>query len=160
MKPYRKEKVSSLVREIVSEAIAFKLSDPRVAALTTVTRVKMTPDLLFADVYLSVPGGEAAERLTLRAIEHAQGFLQRHLGDGLSMRQVPNLRFHIDDELKKTRHTLELLAENRRKNPGLFEPESDTEADDGAMDAPDGGPAINAADAGVEEPDDAEGRVG
>lgn len=159
MKPYRKEKVSSLVREIVSEAIAFKLSDPRVAALTTVTRVTMTSDLLFADVYLSVPGGEAAERLTLRAIEHAHGFLQRHLGDGLSMRQVPNLRFHIDDVLKKTRHTLELLAENRRKNPGLFEPESDGEAtDDEAMDGPVDGPANSAAE--VKEPDDAEGRVG
>ena len=140
MKPLRRERVASLVHEIVGEVVAHGLNDPRVEPLTTVTRVEVTGDLEFAKVYVSIPGGDAAESRTLTAIRHAAGFLQRILGQELSMRQCPVLRFEVDESVKTARHTLALLAEERRKHPEVFEVETgadgeldeDAEADDGS----------------------------
>lgn len=123
MRPYRKEKVASVVRRIVSEAIVHQLHDPRVAPLTTVTRVEMTGDLLIAKVYLSVQGEGAAEERTLQAVRHAAGYLQRMVARELPVRQCPALRFEIDKRVKGTRRTMDLLAENRRNEPQTLGPE-------------------------------------
>ena len=129
MRAYRKEKVASVVRQIVGEAIVHRLSDPRVAPLTTVTRVAITGDLMIARVYLSVRGDDATERRTLAGVRRASGYIQRMLAKALSIRQCPELRFEIDQGAKGARRTLELLAENRHREPESFEPEENEELD-------------------------------
>jgi ribosome-binding factor A len=129
MRGFRKERVASLVHELVSEAIARRLNDPRIDALTTVTRVEIAGDLEVARIYLTVPGGEAAERRTLRAIRHAGGFLQRIVAAELTMRQCPELRFDIDKALKLAKETMARLEENRRNQPHLFESPDDVAED-------------------------------
>lgn len=114
MGSFRKEKVASTIRNIVSNVIAHQLHDPRVDPLTTVTRVVMSADLLSAKVYLSVHGGGAAERRTFEAISHASGYIQRILAGNLTMRHCPELRFEIDEAIEGVRKTMELLDENRR----------------------------------------------
>jgi len=119
MRGYRKERVASLVHEIVSEAILRRINDPRVSPLTTVTRVQISGDLTIATVYLSILEEPAVERRTITALRHAGGFIQRMIAKGLDMRQCPELRFEIDEQLKKVKHTLQLLNENRRNLPDL-----------------------------------------
>ena len=118
VKPYRKEKVARVVRHVVGEALLHQLRDPRIAPLTTVSRVEMTSDLQIAKVYLTVHGGDSAERLTLKALQNASGYLQRTLATELTLRQCPLLRFAIDGATKKEKRIMELLAENRRNDPG------------------------------------------
>ena len=130
MKPYRKERVASIVRDIVAEAVHHRIHDPRVVPLTTVTRVEMSPDLQIARVYLSVHGGDAAERKTIAAIRHAGGFLQRMVARELSLRTCPELRFEIDERAKHVQQTMRLLEENRRRHPELFEA-GDVDSEDG-----------------------------
>lgn len=129
MRPYRKEKVASVVRNIVSDAIAHRLQDPRLCSSITVTRVEMTGDLQIARVFLSTPGDERQERKTMTAMRHAAGYIQRLVARELSIRHCPELRFAIDEAAKSARKTMELLEENRRKNPELFEPETIVEGD-------------------------------
>ncbi len=117
MRPYRKEKVASVVREIISDAIAHRMNDPRVAPLTTVSRVRVAGDLTVATVYLTIPGDEAEERRTMAAIHHAAGFLQRMLAGRLDIRQCPELRFKVDEAAKRARETIRLIEENRRNRP-------------------------------------------
>lgn len=117
MRPYRKERVASEVQHIVSDVILHRLSDPRIHATTTVTRVVMTGDLLLAKVYVSLAGGDTEERKTLQGLQHATGFIQRIVAEALNLRQAPALRFEIDESLKKVRHTLDLLEQNRRQHP-------------------------------------------
>ena len=119
MRGYRKERVASLVHEIVSEAILRRINDPRVSPLTTVTRVQISGDLTIATVYLSILEDPAVERRTITALRHAGGFIQRMVAKGLDMRQCPELRFEVDEHLKKVKHTLQLLSENRRNLPDL-----------------------------------------
>lgn len=119
MRPFRKEKVASTIRHIVGEALLRRMNDPRIATLTTVTRVEMTDDLLIARVYLSVPGSDAVEGRTLDAVRHASGFIQRLVAEAAGLRLCPQLRFDLDPGMKGARKTLELLAENRRTDPTL-----------------------------------------
>jgi len=126
---YRRERVAALVREVVGEAIARRISDPRVSPLTTVTRVKVSGDLLNATVYLTVAGDETSERRSVDGMRHAAGYVQRMLAQQLGMRHCPELRFEVDEGLKKVKHTLDLIRENRESRPDLFPPEAWEKAD-------------------------------
>ena len=141
MGSFRREKVAGVVQEIVTSAIARKINDPRVSPLTTVTRVKVTGDMLIVTVYLTVPGDEKAEKKSVAGMKHAAAFVQRMLAAELGMRLCPELRFEADEELKKTQYTLGLINENRRARPDLFpedeilKPKIDGEfGEDGAID--------------------------
>ncbi len=125
MKPYRREKLASLIHEVVADAFLHRLNDPRVSPMTTVTRVEMIGDMSVAKVFLIVHGGGAVERRTLAAVQNARGFVQRLLAQVLTMRQCPELRFEIDEQAKIAQRTLDILAENRRLNPELCEPVMD-----------------------------------
>lgn len=135
-----------MVLKIVGETVAHRLNDPRVSPLTTVTRVELARDLLTAKVYLSVPGEESVERCSLAGIRSATGFIQRILAGQLSMWHCPALRFEIDDTIRKVRHTMELLAENRRNDPTIEAVDEATDGEeelgrekDAPLDTPEGG---------------------
>lgn len=118
---FRKERVAAAIREIVSEAISRKINDPRLAPLTTVSRVTVSGDLMVATVYLTVVGGEGVERRSLAALQHARGFVQHLVAEAIDLRQCPELRFELDETAKKVRETMMLLDENRRREPHLYE---------------------------------------
>jgi len=101
-----------VIRAVVGNAIDQRLQDPRVAPLTTVTRVELTPDLLIARVYVSVPGDDAAERRTMAALKSATGFVQRLVAQSLDLRHCPELRIGVDESLKIARRTMELLKDS------------------------------------------------
>lgn len=113
----------------MSETIVRGLNDPRVSRMTTVTRVSIGRDLLNAKVYLTVLGDEVEERLTLTAIRHATGYLKRVLAREMPMRLCPDLQFEIDEVAKGTRQTMDLLAENRRREPEIFVDEENGDVD-------------------------------
>jgi ribosome-binding factor A len=115
----RQEKVARIVREVVSDAIASHLSDPRLKGLISVTRVEMTADLRIADVYLSFfAQAENDKDRGLEAMNHARKRIQRLLGDAWESRFCPSLRFHRDLQFQKTLETMRLIDEvaNERQN--------------------------------------------
>lgn len=127
MRPFRKEKIASVIRQVVSEAIANKLHDPRVDMLTTITRVEMTEDLLIAKVFLTVTGSETTERRTLQGVRNAGGYLQRQIAKELQIRHCPTLHFEIDRQETGVRRTQALLAENLRQDPTLGDAVDDSQ---------------------------------
>ncbi len=99
--------------------LEFELKDPRVG-FATITSVNVTPDLQRANVNVSVLGDDAERRESLRALERAKGFLRKRIGEELSLRQVPELRLHLDTSLDHALRIGELLNEvdeERRRNP-------------------------------------------
>ena len=87
MKPYRIEKVTSEVRSIVSDAISNRLQDPRIAPLTSVTRVEVSRDLESAKIYVSVFGSRSDETKTIEALQNAAGYIQKLLARSLPIRR-------------------------------------------------------------------------
>jgi ribosome-binding factor A len=108
----RQEKVARVIKEAVSDAIANRLSDPRIECFVSVTRVETTPDLRNADVYLSVFGrDETAQKKTFAAIEHARSRIQSLLAGRMQSRYCPVLRFLMDEKFKKTLETMNIIDE-------------------------------------------------
>ena len=115
----RTEQVGDEIQRILGEVIQTELKDPRVG-FATVTGVSVTPDLLRANVRISVMGSDDDRKATMRALEHAKGFLRRRVADELTLRQVPELRLHLDTSLDHAMRIGELLREverERQENP-------------------------------------------
>lgn len=131
MKSFRPERVGNVIRNVVSEAITARLSDPRIEPLSSVTRVEVTSDLENAKVWVSVMGTAAAQRRTIAGLRSAAGYIQKMVAGELQIRIVPRLTFHLDESIKKGEQTLRLIeqvmAESR---PGDQPPAGDEQADD------------------------------
>ncbi len=111
MGQYRKERLAHVIRNVVSSAITHRIHDPRVEPLTTVTRVELSSDLYVARVYVTVPGRGVAERRTEKALQSASGFMRRLLAKELTIRHCPELKFEIDETVKRVQETMALIDE-------------------------------------------------
>jgi ribosome-binding factor A len=76
--------------------------------MLSVTRVDLSADLAFADVYVSVfntaaiTGGEKPKRpAAIEGLQSAAGFIQSELARALQTRVTPRLRFHRDTGLRE-----------------------------------------------------------
>ncbi|MBN2578698.1 MAG: 30S ribosome-binding factor RbfA [Pirellulales bacterium] len=106
----RVQKVAEAIREIVSMAILAELKDPRIHDVT-VTYVEVSADLRHAKVHVSVMGDDAQQRLTLRGLQSAAGFLQARLARELELRYTPKLTFLLDQGVKRSIEIARILKE-------------------------------------------------
>ncbi len=106
----RQEKVARVVKEAVSNAIAHRLSDPRIEGFVSVTRVEMSPDLRNANVFLSIFGkNEVSQSKTFTAITHAKSRIQSIVAGNLHSKFCPVLHIYRDEKFKKTLETMNLI---------------------------------------------------
>ncbi len=105
----RTEKLASTIRQVLSQAMATRLSDPRLGTMISITRVEVSEDIMHARVFVSVMGDETRERLTMTGLEHARSYLQTILAKSLTTRHCPQLRFVADRGIKKQLKTMELI---------------------------------------------------
>lgn len=102
-------------RELAAQIRSLK--DPRVSGtgMVSVTRVNTTPDLRYAQVFISVLD-KAQEKDVLKGLKSAAGFLRRELGAALRLRYTPELQFVADDSIEHGAHILELLRDVERRD--------------------------------------------
>lgn len=117
------------INEEIQRELAAKirsLKDPRVSGtgMVSVTRVNTTPDLRYAQVYISVLD-KTQEKDVLRGFKSAAGFLRRELGASLRLRYTPELQFVADDSIEHGAHILELLRDVERRDAQRGEQEED-----------------------------------
>lgn len=118
----RPEKVAHLMRREVAEILQMRLRDPRLTAMVSVTDVEVTSDLSFAKIFVSVLGEPAQRASAVARLQHASGFVRHELGDRLGLREVPELRFVLDDSLDRGARVDDLL---RRLQTGEPLPDDD-----------------------------------
>lgn len=138
MSSRRLEKAAEAIRGVVSMAILAELKDPRVRNVT-VTSVEVSPDLRHAKVHVSVMGDETQERLTLRGLQHAAGFLQSKIAERIEIRYTPRLLFVLDQGVKRSIAIAQILQEVLPKDSPAeaaddFETESAADAADSDTD--------------------------
>lgn len=108
----RQHKIARVIRESVSKTILRGLSDPRITGLISVTEVDVSPDMKNATVYLSILTPENRGQDTVfDAVCHAVGHIQHELGNELTGKCCPQLRFKQDQKVKKTLETLRLIEQ-------------------------------------------------
>ena len=110
MSSRRLEKAAEAIRSVVSMAILAELKDPRVRDVT-VTHVEVSPDLRHAKVHVSIMGDETQQRLSLRGLQHAAGFLQSKIAERIEIRYIPRLTFLLDQGVKRSLAIAKILQE-------------------------------------------------
>ncbi|MDR3111153.1 MAG: 30S ribosome-binding factor RbfA [Planctomycetaceae bacterium] len=113
------------IRSAIGMAILTDIQDPRVSDVT-ITRVEVSEDLRIAKVFVSVMGDEAKQKLCLRGLQSAAGFLQAKLAERINTRYTPQLRFTLDQGVKHQLMISKMLDEVLPKD----ETETDEEPDE------------------------------
>jgi ribosome-binding factor A len=106
----RMRRVDEAVRQVLADALAGELSDPR-AGFITVTDVKTSPDLRAARVFVSVLGDEDARADSLAALRSAHGLLQSRIASELRLKRTPTLEFVYDSTTDRALRVESLLRE-------------------------------------------------
>ena len=94
----RNQRLGAQLRRILSEVIRFESKDPGVADLT-LTAVELSKDLSVAKIYFSLLNPDDDPKPAIEGLQRASGFLRRRLGNELTVRHVPELRFVHDDSV-------------------------------------------------------------
>jgi ribosome-binding factor A len=104
----RMRRVNEAIREILADAIATELKDPRIG-FVTVTDVDTSPDLRAARVYVSVLGSLEEREDSLAALRSSHGVLQAKIATGMRMKRTPTLTFEYDDTVERGARITRLL---------------------------------------------------
>ena len=104
----RMRRVDEAVREVLSDAIAKELKDPRIG-FVTVTAVTTSRDLRHARVYVSVLGTEREIDATLDGLRSAHGYLQGVIASQLTLKRTPTLSFEYDETVARAARLTELM---------------------------------------------------
>ncbi|MEI2557499.1 ribosome-binding factor A [Acinetobacter pittii] len=99
----RLKRMADSVQRELSDLIRQELKDPRLGGLVTISAVKVSADMGYAEVYVTVMGrelgdeqSEVANKETLDVLNKASGFLRHELSRRIKTRITPRLRFHYD----------------------------------------------------------------
>ena len=106
----RTDRVGDEIQRELALLLQREVKDPRVP-MTTVSGVKVSRDLLNANVYVTFLGRDNAEQIAdaVKVLNHMSGFLRSMLAQRVRMRQLPRLMFHYDDSLARGRHLSNLI---------------------------------------------------
>jgi ribosome-binding factor A len=112
----RPEQVAETLRQVITDALAREVRDPRVG-FVTVTAVLVSGDLSHARVMVSVPGEDAEKARAIEGLQSAAGFLRSRAARALTTRGVPELHFELDRGLEHAARINELLNTMKREDP-------------------------------------------
>ncbi len=86
-------------RKELSQIIGYELKNPSITGLISVTKVKVTNDLKYAKIYVSVLNTKNKKE-TLAGLKKSAGFIRSELAKRVNLRNTPELIFEWDDSLE------------------------------------------------------------
>jgi ribosome-binding factor A len=107
---FRISRVERLIKKEVADILASRVVDP-VARNVTVLWAKVSPDLQFADVYVSVYGDDEQVSYGMKALARCRPFVQKQVAARVRLRRTPHVRFRLDREYRSAVRVFEILKE-------------------------------------------------
>ena len=95
----RLNRINEELKKEISNIISFELKNPDATGLISVTKVKITPDLKYAKVYVSMLNSKNNEK-TLEALKKSSGYIRSSIAIKINLRITPELVFEEDDSLE------------------------------------------------------------
>lgn len=118
----RLQRLADQIQRTLATLIRDEINDPRLTGLVTISSVKVSPDLGYADIYVTIletsQDGGMNKELHLESInvlKNAAGFLRTELSRTLKTRITPRLRFHYDEVTAHGNHMMALIHEATQK---------------------------------------------
>ena len=92
-------RINTEVQKVLAETIRGEIKDPRIAPLTSVVAVEVSPDLKTCKARISVLGDEKAQADTLAGLRSAAGFIKSRLAKEINLRITPEVCFIMDQSI-------------------------------------------------------------
>lgn len=119
----RLQRLADQIQRTLAVLIRDEINDPRLTGFVTISAVKVSPDLGYADVYVTIlepsqDGGmnKDSHLESLNVLKNASGFLRTQLSQVLKTRTTPRLRFHYDEVVAYGNHMMALIQEANQKS--------------------------------------------
>ena len=106
----RTDRVEELLKQEIARLVREEVKDPRVG-FATVMDVSVSPDLRHARVFVSVLGDDPEREATIAALQRARGFIRARIGQEITLKYLPEIRFELDRTLERAARIEELLGE-------------------------------------------------
>ena len=107
---FRIARVERLIKKEVADVLASEVVEPAARAVT-VLWARVSRDLQFADVYVSVFGDEEHVARGLAALARCRPFVQKQVGARVRLRRTPHIRFRLDQEYRAAARVFDILKE-------------------------------------------------
>ncbi len=101
MDPFRTNKKSQAILEVLSRLIQVSVKDPRVG-FVTINSVKLNRDHSVAQIFWSTLGDEDDRKTSFAGLKKARGYMMSKLTRTLGLRAAPDLRFVYDDTVARS----------------------------------------------------------
>ncbi|WP_421868782.1 30S ribosome-binding factor RbfA [Motiliproteus sp.] len=109
----RTQRIAEQLQRELAQLIQQEVKDPRLG-LVTVSGAKVSRDLSYADIYVTVMGNEEAQaqaEVSVKILNRAAGFLRGRVAQAIKMRVVPQLRFHYDASVMRGNYMSSLIEQ-------------------------------------------------
>ncbi len=97
-------------RKELSQIIGYELKNPNITGMISVTKVKVTPDLKYAKIYVSIMNSKNIKE-TMEGLKKSSGFIRSELAKRINLRNTPELTFEIDDSIEYGAHIDAIINE-------------------------------------------------
>ena len=95
----RMDRVNEELKREISIVIDETLKNPNITGIISVTKVKTSPDLKSARVYISLLNSKSKKN-TLLGLKNASGYIRTELAKRVNLRYTPELTFEIDESIE------------------------------------------------------------
>lgn len=95
----RMDKVNETLRKEISLIIDQDLKNPNITGMISVTKVKTSPDLKSAKIYISLLNSKSKKN-TIEGLKNASGYIRSEIAKRVNLRYTPELIFEIDETIE------------------------------------------------------------
>ncbi len=114
----RLQRLSDQIQRELAVLIRDEVNDPRLTGFVTISSVKVSSDLGYADIYVTIMEPELNDSMTktnheesVKVLNNAAGFLRTQLSHSLKTRTTPRLRFHYDEVTARGNYMMDLISQ-------------------------------------------------
>ena len=116
----RLNRINEELKKEISNIISFELKNPNVTGLISVTKAKITPDLKYAKIYVSILNSKNLKK-TMEGLKESTGFITTQVAKTINLRITPELIFELDDSLEYGEKIEKILKELKNQGSGVNE---------------------------------------
>jgi ribosome-binding factor A len=126
----RLNRINEELKKKISHVITFELKNSNITGLVSVTKVKITPDLRFARVYVSLLNSKSKTK-TMAGLQSAAGYIRGQIAKKINLRITPDLQFELDESIEYGEKMDKIIADVLKKDKELLEKNKNISSEDG-----------------------------
>ena len=121
----RLQRLADQIQRDLAVLIRDEINDPRLTGFVTISSIKISPDLGYAAIYVTIMEKSMDDAMTkdyhtgsLEVLNKASGFLRTELSHLLKTRTTRSLRFHYDEVTANANYMMNLISKAVQSSEG------------------------------------------